>query len=965
MAEALNHAHERGVLHRDVKPSNVLVTSDAMPMLLDFNLAREVNLDAAAAEEAVPGGTLDYMAPEHIEEMIEGISDGVGVRSDIFGLGVLLFEAIMGERPYPPPRGAATAIELLHRAAQDRRAGAPRLRTRRPEVPGALEAVIRRCLLPDPSGRYASAADLAADLQAVADDRPLKHAHEPWPDRTVRWFRRHRRSIAALAPVVVATVLAAGLALNARDDRERLFAKVKRLYDDGAAAETSGDYARAAVLFNSAVKLVDRPDPANDLPNAQSPSSLWPTVTELRQQARTRQLLAERTYRFREVAEAFPALIEPLRFRLVGFGADLPAVSSEIQRVLLPFHVFEPGDWFNRPDIINDLDEPRRSRLVREVNELLFLWAVALVETREPETLTQAVRLCDKALEFASPPGPWHALRDQAVARLEDRVTTPAGPGSEITGSSDELSAVGCFEWGYLRFHDRKRESAQACLKKAVNLDPGNAWYRFCLGLVFEDPAGRNTTEPLRHYDAALALQPKSPWVRYSRARVYRSRGAWEWAIEDFQRALSDLHELPPQYRDRQFEARTRLELGLARQSLGDYAGAREEYDRVIASDGSGPFSRGARANQAKLDADSGDISAAVREYERLLVSDPADRSARFSLALIALRAGEPEQAERVLTELLSKVNYPDADAFAYRAVARLSLGRGEDALADADAAVRRSSSPNRERIRTRVRIALGRIGEIHPSRPEELLALPLNGRPLRRDLRSFADRLAQVGAFGERVDDPRILDALLTRAVVLSALGVGAAEQIASRAVMIAPESSRALLTRAWIRRHSGKVVGAREDLESARALDPNDVRVWELSGRLRLDVGDANEALAELSSAIHKGADGVTIRSTRARALIALNDPAAALIDWAAVLELDPDDPDAYLGRAETFLALKEWDQALADLEQAASWTEGRPGLSLRITWGFLRVVPSRPNLLPRVFTQLRSTLSSARSN
>src|SRR5207248_2145993 len=117
MAEALDHAHDRGVLHRDVKPSNVLVTADGMPMLLDFNLARASVPEGCEAEAAIPGGTLDYMAPEHIEELSDGLGERVDARSDVYGLGVLLYEALAGVRPFPPPRGATSASGMLARAA--------------------------------------------------------------------------------------------------------------------------------------------------------------------------------------------------------------------------------------------------------------------------------------------------------------------------------------------------------------------------------------------------------------------------------------------------------------------------------------------------------------------------------------------------------------------------------------------------------------------------------------------------------------------------------------------------------------------------------------------------------------------------------------------------------------------------------------------------------------------------------
>ncbi|MEA2631687.1 MAG: eukaryotic-like serine/threonine-protein kinase, partial [Chloroflexota bacterium] len=211
MAEALDHAHDRGVLHRDIKPSNVLVTGDGMPMLLDFNLAREplTAIDDSKASEApiALGGTLDYMAPEHLEALADGLVDRVDGRSDLFSLGVLLVEALTGVRPFATPRHAASAGDLLSRAAEERRRGLPPLRTTHPEIPPALDVVVRRCLAPDPIDRYDTAGELAADLQAVADDQPLRFAREPWPGRVTRWIRRRRR------PLAVAALLAAALAV--------------------------------------------------------------------------------------------------------------------------------------------------------------------------------------------------------------------------------------------------------------------------------------------------------------------------------------------------------------------------------------------------------------------------------------------------------------------------------------------------------------------------------------------------------------------------------------------------------------------------------------------------------------------------------------------------------------------------------------------------------------------------------
>src|SRR5262249_2855013 len=105
LAEALQFAHERGVMHRDVKPSNVLVTGDGMPRLLDSNRAWEPRLDDPELAPSALGGTLAYMAPEHLGALAEGRVDGVDGRADVYSLGVVLYES-MGARPFGVPSGA-------------------------------------------------------------------------------------------------------------------------------------------------------------------------------------------------------------------------------------------------------------------------------------------------------------------------------------------------------------------------------------------------------------------------------------------------------------------------------------------------------------------------------------------------------------------------------------------------------------------------------------------------------------------------------------------------------------------------------------------------------------------------------------------------------------------------------------------------------------------------------------------
>src|SRR5205823_2798182 len=121
--------------------------------LLDFNLAGEPWAERKEFEPDNLGGTLAYMAPEHLEAVGNGQDDRLDARADVFSLGVLLFEALTGSRPFPAPKGNSVP-EALQRAAEDRGREPPRLRRSHPEIPASLERVIRRSLEPDPALRF-------------------------------------------------------------------------------------------------------------------------------------------------------------------------------------------------------------------------------------------------------------------------------------------------------------------------------------------------------------------------------------------------------------------------------------------------------------------------------------------------------------------------------------------------------------------------------------------------------------------------------------------------------------------------------------------------------------------------------------------------------------------------------------------------------------------------------------------
>jgi len=191
LAEGLQHAHERGVLHRDVKPSNILIGGDGQPYLLDFNVSQEVGGDPA---EAPLGGTVSYMAPEHLRALVawtDSPARQVDRRSDIYSLGLVLYEMLAGQKPFEQTGSYAVPGLRIQAMALERSKTTPSLRARRPDVPWGLESILRKCLAPDPARRYQQAVHLAEDLQRFLDDEPLKYAPElSRVERVRKWLRR-------------------------------------------------------------------------------------------------------------------------------------------------------------------------------------------------------------------------------------------------------------------------------------------------------------------------------------------------------------------------------------------------------------------------------------------------------------------------------------------------------------------------------------------------------------------------------------------------------------------------------------------------------------------------------------------------------------------------------------------------------------------------------------------------------
>ena len=198
LAEGLQHAHAKGILHRDLKPANVLLTEDGQPMILDFNLAAEAE-DSLATDE-IAGGTLPYMSPEQIAS-IDSFRC-VNVASDVYSLGVILYELLTGRLPFSRNEGDRKAM------IDERWAASIAPRRISPQLSVDAESVIQKCLAPDPAHRYQTAQELSDDLDRHLHHLPFRYAaNRSLSERLRKWGRRHPR-IASVSGVVVLSIAA-------------------------------------------------------------------------------------------------------------------------------------------------------------------------------------------------------------------------------------------------------------------------------------------------------------------------------------------------------------------------------------------------------------------------------------------------------------------------------------------------------------------------------------------------------------------------------------------------------------------------------------------------------------------------------------------------------------------------------------------------------------------------------------
>ncbi len=650
-------------------------------MLLDFNLAAE-SLGEAPDDgaRAMMGGTLPYMAPEHLDAFNPRGSTPPGAvdeRSDIYALGLILFEMIAGRPAFPEPPEGLPLIDVLAWLTAQRRAGAPSLRTAEPRVSWGLDAIVSKCLDPDPDRRYRSAGELAEDLRRFLDDLPLKFAHEPSArERLAKWMRRHPRasSIWTLAPLATALILTIG-------------------------------------------------------------AVAWTKAYHLREVAARLNLR-----RFGEAFHECQFLLNTSGSD--GLDDHLRRGVEQSHALIDRFGVGRRGDW-SRGYWVAPLAPEERDALRRDLAELILLEARARVRLSQFEgteddrrrALEWAVAWLDRAESLDPSPSPalfaerarYHHALGQADRAHRDRDRAEA---TAAATCRDE------YLLGTAELADGRPDRAERRLRRAVMLDPKRFWAWFALGLCHFDQ-GRYS-DAVGDFNVCTVLMPEFAWPFANRGLALARAGRLPEAIDSFDRALSLSPTFAEAYGTRGLvlleageAARAERDLAraieLGRQDVAVKVGRAEAlcklgrpgeglaiYDDLIA----------ARPYDARLLSARGmaqllaDPKAAEADFRAALGHDPGSAIAHFGLARLRFRS-DPRAAEKEV-ELALRADPGHFDSLELRALIRAHLGRS-DAIEDVDRLLR-SPTPHRLYNAACAMAVLSRFQPSHESRALDLL---------------------------------------------------------------------------------------------------------------------------------------------------------------------------------------------------------------------------------------------------
>ena len=545
LASALAHAHQRGIVHGDLKPANILIRNDGEPALIDFNLSQTID----EGPRRWSGGTLAYMAPEQLTALANHKPGEALPQADIYALGLMMFEIIEGRLPFSGPFSSAEA-DLL--AASQNRTGTlvfQQIQT----VDEGLRRIVERCLAARPEDRYMSGTELLEDLDLEAAALPLKYAKESWlGSRLPKLFRRYPRVFSAGSVGIISFTLMAALfvaMVSYRKGAERLSA-IQTLHSFGEASNQIFSRFLMADAWGHENAGEDRLQPFRQ--SLQNLGVINPATTSNGDSSdwrRFRSLLTpdentwidERLLALAFVLSHDPRITEGHR-KASDAAADRDAL---VQTILSSLNPDVSGSLSAQASLAVAGSDGQRQIVPKDRLESSGLTDLTLSENAADRTLLALGRLLqsrpDLAVEILETTGPPESLSliywvTKARAHLELNDSRQAINSFSMALQDPETAATVYLNRGLAQLRSGAFKEATHDFSESVQRDPSlvPAYVNRHASLL----AVGNHEAALLDLDRAIQLAPDSPRLRLIRSRVLRQLGRLKAAQTDFQLAM-------------------------------------------------------------------------------------------------------------------------------------------------------------------------------------------------------------------------------------------------------------------------------------------------------------------------------------------------------------------------------------------------------------------------------------------